>query len=59
MLLLGHATVLTTVAAAGYAISRVLFTICYWMALNKARSTMWAIGMVCIACIGWEGIAAA
>jgi uncharacterized MAPEG superfamily protein len=49
VILLHKTSPLTANAALVYTIARFFFTLFYYFGLNKARSTAWSVGMVCIA----------
>ena len=31
-----------------HAVTRVIFTLCYWLKINALRSLSWLVGMICI-----------
>ena len=50
MALVLHPSSSVTAATAGvYAVTRVIFTLCYWLKINALRSLSWLVGMICIA----------
>ena len=50
MALVLHQSSSVAAATAGvYAVTRMTFTLCYWLKINSLRSLSWLVGMICTA----------